>query len=94
MQKFLSEDENSVITETIVFGWNLNNEKIKIKNLIKQILFISDDGFYELISSIYFLNTKNDTLLHFYDDKILKILTKDEKIIKKILKNYKDIIIN
>lgn len=94
MQKFLYKNENNIVTETIVFGWNLNNEKIKIKDLIKQILFLEDDNFYELISSVYFLDTKNDTLLHFYDDKIIKILTQDEKTIKKLLKNYKNIIIN
>lgn len=94
MQKFLYQNKDNLLIETIVFGWNLKNEKIKIKPLIKQILFLKDDNFYELMSSIYFLNTKNDILLHFYDDKIVKILTQDEKTIKKILKNYKNIIIN
>ena len=84
---------NDALTEIITFYWDLSNEKIKIKSLIKEILFLNNDGFKELFSSIYFLDTKKHILFNFYDDKIIKILSNDNNNFKKINKKYKKLII-
>ena len=79
--------------EGILFCWDLSKEKIKIKNLIKEILFLNNDGFIELFSSVFFLDTNKHILFNFYSDKIIKILYTNNKDLNKIYKKYKKIII-
>ena len=94
MNKYLCETEDNILKETIFFYWDLSKEKIKIKNLIKEILFLNNDGFIELTSSVFFIDTNNCILLNFYDDKIIKILSNNNDNFKKIYKKYKKLIIN
>ena len=90
MKKTLYTNENNILKEIIVFYWDLSKEKIKIKTLIKEILFLNNDGFKELFSSVYFLDTKKHILFSFYDDKTIKIFTKNN--LDKLLKKYKKFI--
>ncbi|WP_317366957.1 hypothetical protein [uncultured Tyzzerella sp.] len=93
MKKYLYNNEDNILTETIAFCWDLSNERIKIKNLIKEILFLNNAGFNELSSSVFFLDTNKHILFNFYDDKIIKILSNDTKNTNKICKKFKNIII-
>lgn len=93
IKKYLYKNKDNVLTETITFYWDLSNEQIKIKNLIKEILFLNNDGFNELLSSVFFLDTNKHILFNFYDDKAIKILSNDNKNLKKIYKKFKNLII-
>lgn len=93
MKKTLCKDNNN-LKETITFYWDLSNENIKIKTLFKEMLFLKDDGFSALFSSVFFLDTKNHILFNFYDDKIIKILANNNVYFNKICKKYKKLIIH
>ncbi len=54
--------KNETLMELITFYWDISSQKIKIKSLIKEILFLNNDGFKELFSSVYFLDTKKHIL--------------------------------
>lgn len=88
--KYKNEDKT---IEGILFYWDLSKEKIKIKTLIKEILFLNNDGFIELFSSTYFLDTNNHILFNFYDDKMIKILYANSTNLKEIYKKYKKLIL-
>lgn len=92
MKKTLYKDNNN-LKELITFYWDLSTENIKVKTLFKEMLFLKNDGFSALFSSIFFLDTKNHILFNFYDDKIIKILANDNACFNKICKKYKKLII-
>lgn len=92
MKKIVFKDENNIEKEAIIFYWDLSNEKIKIKTLIKEILFLNEDGFSKLHSSTLFLDTTKNIVFSFYDDKNIKILCEDNNDLKKVCKKYKKLI--
>lgn len=93
MKKTLSSEDSNQ-KEIITFYWDLYNENIKIKTLFKEILFLEDEGFSALFSSVFFVDTKNHILFNFYDNKTVKILSNNNKPFNKVCKKYKKLIIN
>lgn len=82
MRKVITRNKS---IERMYFYWDLNIIKINTKILFKEIMFINDDGFKELYSSVFFVDTKNDILFNFYDNRGIEILSSGHEDLLKFL---------
>lgn len=84
LKKMIINDE-----EIAFFSWDLQHENINIKDLIKEILFIEDDGFKQLLNNVFFLNSSTNTMIYFSNNNLINIISNNEKFINKLNKKYK-----
>lgn len=85
--------QDEVKKEILTFYWNLK-QNIEIKTLIEEILFLKDDGFKELMQSIFLIDTKNHIIFNFYDCETIKILSTQNRKFKKVCKKFKHLLLD
>lgn len=89
MKKIKRNNQNNIISEIIYFYWDLSTEKIKIKELFKEIIFLDFGGFNELFASVFFLDTNKHILFNLYDNRGVDILASKSQDLYKLYKSHR-----
>lgn len=87
MKKVLYRNQEGLLIERVYFFWDLDILNLDIKELFKEILFIEPEGFTELFSSVFFIDTKDYIIFNFYNNQKLEIVGSCSE---NLYKYYKD----
>ncbi|MFI3230249.1 MAG: hypothetical protein R3Y29_01680 [bacterium] len=87
IKKVLYRNQEGLLIERIYFYWDLDILNLDIRELFKEILFVEPDGFAELISSVFFMDTRDYIIFNFYDSQKLEIVSSSSE---NLYKYYKE----
>lgn len=68
--------------------WNLEKNKLNVEKLIKEITKADIGGFKELVYYTFLIDTTNNVIFNYYDDRGLHLMSDDMKKLKNIYVEY------
>ena len=76
--------------------WSIPKEPVFLRKLFREIVKaeIDSTGIENLVSNVYFLNSRKDVLFHLYDDRGADVVAADKEILRHLYESCKDWILD
>lgn len=86
VEKILDGEENDWYT--LRMYWDIKKDNLNVNKILREIVKADLGGHYELVSSVYFVDTEKAIVYHMYDDRGLDVVAEDKESIYEVYKEF------